>query len=185
MEVALSLDVNKDRGRFTRPKKVYVRKGEQGNTLIAFTVTKDGSPYDLTDLTVRFMAALADGRICAEDALITSAQTGSASIVLPDASVSVVGPVAAYIALVREGYCETTETFVIDVERCVDLEGEQAQGYVLLIDKMLAQLDEQKAAMEAATAECESRADQAIAEVEAALAEFVPVTGEEIDEMFE
>ena len=149
--IVRKLDLLKHNGTAGGIPPVVLRRGDSG-TEIQAEVTYGGAKFDLTGYSAMFCAVNADGGVIRREAVVDDADDG---IVTYDATTdltSVAGPVlVAYFELTSEDdEVATTDTLPFIILPNADLDGEAAQEYQVLIDELVAQVQESLGDIDAA-----------------------------------
>ncbi|MDY3980219.1 MAG: BppU family phage baseplate upper protein [Paraeggerthella sp.] len=176
MEQAITLDVRKRAGKFSRPVELdLLRRGEKGNVPLTVCITKDGAPYDLTGKEVYLRSKTSQGRVVFDDVesgiAIVNAKGGVVSHTLPPGFASEPGAMVGYYE-VRQGdfFLDTTESFTASVVHDIDLSAEAAADYIPKFDRITAEAQTATAAANDA-AKSASETNESVKSAEAERAE--------------
>lgn len=159
----IELDVSKQE---IVPKAVRARVGDAEGCEIVAVITRDGDPYDLTGLDVRFECILPDGTKFRDGG--TSVSGSKATYTLPSEVVMARGLVkVAYFRITSGiGVVDSTESFIIDVKPGIrPCELGVPERCVPELDEALAALKQQTSESASTNREIgEAEADRAAAE---------------------
>ena len=176
MEQAITLDVRKRAGKFSRPVELdLLRRGEKGNVPLTVCITKDGAPYDLTGKEVYLRSKTSRGRVVFDDIesgiAVVNAKGGVVSHTLPPGFASEPGAMIGYYEI-RQGdfFLDTTESFTASVVHDIDLSAEAAADYIPKFDRITAEAQAATAAANDA-AKSASETNESVKSAEAARAE--------------
>lgn len=176
MEQAITLDVRKRAGKFSRPVELdLLRRGEKGNVPLTVCITKDGAPYDLTGKEVYLRSKTSQGRVVFDDIesgiAVVNAKGGVVSHTLPPGFASEPGAMIGYYEI-RQGdfFIDTTESFTASVVHDIDLSAESAADYIPKFDRITAEAQAATAAANDA-AKSASETNESVKSAEAARAD--------------
>lgn len=138
MREIVVLDLQKSASEFSYAVKLRGRRGDSRSLKRTFQITDGGTPVDLSDKTVTFMAHNA-GKDTIMEPVQVQDMSGQFSYSLPDAVVAVSGDVTmAYFRVEKEGeWIGSTNQIFIEVLDDVSLTNDVTGDYVPLLDQIM------------------------------------------------